>query len=58
LTGSLDIHRTYRARDGADEVPVNPTRMMLGSCNGAVARLAQPDASRMIGEIKTKRRIE
>ncbi|HET9534847.1 MAG TPA: toprim domain-containing protein, partial [Mesorhizobium sp.] len=46
----LAIHRTYLARDGAGKAPVNPARMMLGSCRGGVVRLAQPDTLLMIGE--------
>src|SRR5262249_4325495 len=41
----LAIHRTFLARDGSDKAPVDPQKMMLGSCGGGVVRLANADLS-------------
>ena len=49
----LAIHRTFLARDGSSKAPVEPQKMMLGSCRGGVVRLAAADPSGdvlMVGE--------
>ncbi len=46
----LAIHRTFLARDGGGQAPVNPAKMMLGPCRGGVVRLTKPGALLMIGE--------
>jgi hypothetical protein len=46
----LGIHRTFLARDGSDKAPVEPQRMLLGSCRGGAVKLAETDNTLMIGE--------
>jgi putative DNA primase/helicase len=46
----LAIHRTYLARDGGGKAPVDPQKMMLGSCRGGAVRLADPGDVLMVGE--------
>jgi hypothetical protein len=44
------IHRTYLARDGRGKAPIEPQKMMLGSCRGAAVRLAPAGDVLMVGE--------
>jgi hypothetical protein len=47
----LAIHRTYLARDGSGQAPVDPQKMMLGSCRGGAVRLADAGSGPlMVGE--------
>jgi hypothetical protein len=46
----LGIHRTFLARDGGGKAPVDPQKMMLGSCRGGAIRLAVPGDVLMVGE--------
>ena len=46
----LAIHRTFLARDGAGKAPVDPQKMMLGSCRGGAVCLADPGDVLMVGE--------
>ena len=46
----IAIHRTFLARNGSGKAPVDPTKMMLGPCRGAVVRLAEPGEVLMVGE--------
>lgn len=39
----LGIHRTFLADDGTGKAPVEPQKMMLGSCRGGVVRLGNPE---------------
>jgi putative DNA primase/helicase len=45
----LAIHRSFLARDGSGKAPVEPTKMMLGPCRGAV-RLGPIGGRLMIAE--------
>jgi hypothetical protein len=50
-TGSpLAVHRTFLARDGGGKAPVDPAKMMLGPCRGAIVRLCEPGDVLMVGE--------
>lgn len=44
------VHRTFLMRDGASKAPVEPQKMMLGSCRGGNVRLAVPGNTLMVGE--------
>ena len=46
----MAIHRTYLAYSGSGKAPVEPSRMMLGSCRGGVVRLAELGGILMVGE--------
>jgi putative DNA primase/helicase len=46
----LAIHRTFLARDGSGKAPVDPQKMMLGSCRGGAVRLAPAGNVLMVGE--------
>jgi phage/plasmid primase-like uncharacterized protein len=46
----IAIHRTFIARDGAGKAPVDPQKMMLGSCRGGAVRLGAEGAVLMVGE--------
>jgi hypothetical protein len=46
----MAIHRTFLALDGGGKAPVDPQKMMLGSCRGGAVRLANPDDTLMVGE--------
>jgi putative DNA primase/helicase len=46
----IAIHRTFLARNGSGKAPVDPAKMMLGPCRGAVVRLAEPGEVLMVGE--------
>jgi putative DNA primase/helicase len=46
----IAIHRTYLARDGGGKAPIDPQKMMLGSCRGGAVRLAEPGDVLMVGE--------
>jgi hypothetical protein len=46
----IGIHRTFLARDGSAKAPVEPAKMMLGSCRGGAVRLGQPADVLMVGE--------
>ena len=46
----LAVHRTFLARDGAGKASVDPQRMSLGSCRGAVVQLAAAGNVLMVGE--------
>ena len=46
----LAIHRTFLARDGSGKAPVDPNKMMLGSCRGGAVRLAPAGDVLMVGE--------
>jgi putative DNA primase/helicase len=46
----LAIHRTFLACDGLGKAPVDPQKMMLGSCRGGAVRLAPAGAVLMVGE--------
>jgi putative DNA primase/helicase len=46
----LAIHRTFLAHDGLGKAPVEPQKMMLGSCRGGAVRLANPADVLMVGE--------
>lgn len=47
---ALAVHRTFLARDGQGKAPVDPPKMMLGSCRGGVVRLGEPGDVLMVGE--------
>lgn len=47
---SLAIHRTFLADSGADKAPVEPQRMMLGSCRGGAVRFSAPSKVLVVGE--------
>jgi putative DNA primase/helicase len=50
-TGSpIAIHRTFLACDGDGKAPVDPAKMMLGSCRGGVVSLGAPGDMLMVGE--------
>ena len=46
----IAIHRTFLARNGSGKAPIDPAKMMLGPCRGAVVRLARPGEVLMVGE--------
>jgi hypothetical protein len=47
----LAIHRTFLARDGSGKAPIDPQKMMLGSCRGGAVRLADAGGGLlMVGE--------
>jgi putative DNA primase/helicase len=46
----LAVHRTFLTHDGDSKAPVEPQKMMLGSCRGGVVRLAQAGDVLMVGE--------
>ncbi|MER8809566.1 DUF7146 domain-containing protein [Mesorhizobium australicum] len=46
----IAVHRTFLARDGGGKAPVDPPKMMLGSCRGGVVRLDEPADVLMVGE--------
>lgn len=46
----LAIHRTFLARDGCGKAPIEPARMMLGSCRGGAVRLGDAGSGLMVGE--------
>ena len=46
----LAIHRTYLAHDGAGKAPVQPQKMMLGSCRCGAVNLAQPSNVILVGQ--------
>ena len=46
----LAIHRTFLARDGSCQAPVDPQKMMLGPCRGGAVRLGTPSDVLMVGE--------
>jgi putative DNA primase/helicase len=46
----IAIHRTFLARDGAGKAPIDPQKMMFGSCRGGAVRLADPSDVLMVGE--------
>jgi putative DNA primase/helicase len=44
------IHRTFLAQDGMSKAPVEPAKLMLGPCAGAVVRLGGQGQPLLIGE--------
>ena len=46
----IAIHRTFLKADGAAKASVQPQRMMLGPCRGAVVRLSHVAGLVMVGE--------
>lgn len=44
------IHRTFLAQDGMSKAPVEPAKLMLGPCAGAVVRLGGQGHTLLIGE--------
>jgi putative DNA primase/helicase len=46
----LAIHRTFLAFNGSGKAPVDPQKMMLGSCRGGAVRLGLPGEVLMVGE--------
>jgi putative DNA primase/helicase len=46
----LGIHRTFLARDGYGQAPVEPRKMMLGPCRGGVVRFGEDDRRLMAAE--------
>jgi hypothetical protein len=46
----IAIHRTFLARDGMSKAPVEPAKLMLGPCAGAVVRLGGHSHALLIGE--------
>ena len=44
------ILRTFLSPQGGGKAPVDPQRMMLGSCRGRAVQLARPDDFLMVGE--------
>jgi hypothetical protein len=46
----LGIHRTFLAQDGSAKAPVEPNKMMLGSCRGGAVRLAKAGDVLLVGE--------
>ena len=46
----LAVHRTFLTRDGSSKAPVDPQKMMLGSCRGGAVRLTTPTDLLMVGE--------
>jgi putative DNA primase/helicase len=44
------IHRTFLMLDGSDKAPVEPTKMMLGPCQGGAVRLGPVSEHLLIGE--------
>jgi hypothetical protein len=44
------IHRTFLAYDASGKAPVEPTKMMLGTCRGGAVRLRHSGDVLMIGE--------
>lgn len=44
------IQRTFLSPQGGGKAPVEPQRMMLGSCRGRAVQLARPDDFLMVGE--------
>jgi phage/plasmid primase-like uncharacterized protein len=46
----LGIHRTFLALDGTGKAPVEPAKMMLGSCKGGAVRLAPFAQPLLVGE--------
>ena len=46
----LGIHRTFLAPDGTAKAPVDPAKMMLGSCATGAVRLAEADDFLMVAE--------
>ncbi len=46
----MAIHRTFLAREGRGKAQVEPTKMMLGPCQGGAVRLGDPGEILMIGE--------
>jgi putative DNA primase/helicase len=44
------IHRTFLAQDGTSKAPVEPAKLMLGPCAGAVVRLGGQGHTLLIGE--------
>jgi putative DNA primase/helicase len=44
------IHRTFLAQDGISKAPVEPAKLMLGPCAGAVVRLGGQGQTLLIGE--------
>jgi putative DNA primase/helicase len=44
------IHRTLLAHDGRGKAPVDPSKMMLGSCRGGAVRLAESGSPLLIAE--------
>lgn len=47
---SIGIHRTFLTKNGSGKAPVEPNRMMLGSCRGGAVRLAPITNALMVGE--------
>jgi putative DNA primase/helicase len=55
VTGGVDekpiaIHRTFLAKNGTSKAPVQPTKLMLGPCAGAVVRLGGQGRTLLVGE--------
>jgi putative DNA primase/helicase len=46
----LAIHRTFLTADGGGKAPIDPQKMMLGTCRGGAVRLADLRDVLMIGE--------
>ena len=46
----MAVHRTYLARDGSSKAPVEPAKMMLGSCRAGAVRLGPVGDRLMIAE--------
>jgi putative DNA primase/helicase len=46
----IAIHRTFLAQDGMSKAPVEPAKLMLGPCAGAVVRLGGQGQTLLIGE--------
>jgi putative DNA primase/helicase len=46
----IGIHRTFLSLDGNWKAPVEPAKMMLGSCRGGAVRLAPAGFVLMVGE--------
>lgn len=46
----IGVHRTFLARDGRGKAPVDPQKMMLGSCRFGAVRLGPAAPTIMVGE--------
>jgi putative DNA primase/helicase len=46
----LAVHRTFLGRDGAGKAPVEPQKMMLGTCRGGAVRLGPIGDRLMVAE--------
>jgi hypothetical protein len=46
----IAIHRTFLDRDGSGKAPIEPNKLMLGSCRGGAVRLAPVTERLLIGE--------